>query len=618
MNHFSKYDPFSSDRFIKDGKANSGDASGRLIKPISANTFKAHTYLFPLNESEEFHDPFSEINLFLAKRIKREILREKNPRKWSRKTQSLLLKEVIPDFSRQFPGYRLGSMALQKTWNKVLYYLQTIQQKKGALKANGKLNVDYLIVENLKNLDNTQSDFHPFNTAHSLAVKIAECIAAIDGERPHVEALTKKIWSVQKHMIPSCEKVAKAPFDTIDSLDKIIVRHQLEALTQQPHLTKEELASKVKKQILNVRGLERIRNLDEIKPGLMALLSEKLYPSLDIHKKLKKGQLDEIESFIRSQLVKTKLASNIDREKKHAILATRIFFLYKLASQISLDEAQESLQAAIQYVYSLSTDSIQLNTPVLRQEVYDFIDQEISQFKEAHTKDPLKELLSTLVDIFTAAEKLPKLDTSLFPQLEIVIWKVISQQSECLEKLPGYLKKIISEQLASVHIDNQGLSFTKIVNTTLSSLKALREIDYTEMDDKIEIWAQQNEMVASLLYFDKQTPLLKLIEKEECRSIEALTQLTEKFIQKNPELSGWESQVHLRASILFKYYWYHTLKKESETNYDRYFLYQYEMLIKSEEKQFPELLLDDIQLSFTAKVPLFPFLRDHFRHFIQV
>lgn len=617
MNHFSKYDPFSSDRFIKDGKSNGSDPTARVVKPIHASTFKAHTFLFPLNESEEFHDPFSEINLFLSKRIKREILREKSPRKWSRKTQSMLLKEILPDFSRQFPGYRLGSMALQKTWNKVLYYLQTIQQKKGALKPNGKLNTDYLIVENLKNLENTTSDFHPFNTAHSLAVKISECIAAIDGERPQVEGLTKKIWSVQKHMIPHGEKVPKAPFDSIDALDKLIVRFQLEELTKNPALEKEDLLQKVKKQALNIKGLERIRNLDEIKPGLMTLLAEKLYNTLDIHTKVSKEELTQIETFIRSQLIKTKLPQALDREKTNMILATRIFFLYKLASQTSLDEAEESLQAAIQYVYSLSTDSIQLNTPVLRQEVYDFIDQEISHLKEARTKDPLKVLLNTLVDIFSAAEKLPKLSPDLFAELEIVIWKVISEQSECLEKLPGYLRRVIFEELASVHIDNTGLSFTKIVNSTLASFKKIRDIDFSDLDQKLEIWTEQNDMIASLLFFDKETPLLKLIEKEGCDTPEDIAHIAKLHIEKHRELSGWEEHLIIRTSILFKYYWYTKLKKEDETNYDRYFLYQYKIIAKNQESQFPELLLDEIELLLSKRIPLFPYTKDRFRTLIQ-
>ncbi len=624
MSQFSKYDPFSSDSFFKDNKANPIDPTSRIIKPSATTTFKAHTFLFPLSESEEFHDPFSEINLFLAKRIKREILREKSPKKWSRKIQSLLLKEILPDFTKRFPGYRLGSTALQKTWNKVLYYLQTIQQKKGALQPNGKLNIDYLIQENLKSLEGSSSDFHPYNTAHSLAVKISECIAAIDGDRPELENLTRTIWAVQKHLIGNVEKIFKAPFDSIDSLDKIIVRFQLEELASQDKLTKDELTIRVKKRLVNIKGLEKIRSIDELSPGLMALLAEKLYPHLQIHKRLSEEQIAQISTFVKSQLQKTPLTSPFEKDKCYSLIASRIYFLVKLASQMSITEAEESLQAAIQYVYSLSTDSIQISTPVLRQEVYEFIDQEICHLKEEKVPDPLNHLLETLIELFSQAETLPKLSVSLIDELEIVIWKVISEESECLEKLPGYLRRIIFEELASIHIDHMTLPFKKIVQMTLVSLKNLRAIELDRLDFKLSIWAHQNDMVASQLHFDGNDPLLKYIEAEyekipplAFNIDEFISKVTSLYIAKNRCLSGWQEALKIRIKILFKYLWYQKLRKEGQSSLDRHILYQYSLLATHQERQFPELLIAEMDLTFRKSVPLFPINEEHCRALIR-
>ncbi len=623
LSQFSKYDPFSSDSFFKDNKTNPVDPTSRIIKPSTTSSLKAQTFLFPLSESEEFHDPFSEMNLFLAKRIKREILREKNPRKWSRKIQSLLLKEILPDFSKRFPGYRLGSAALQKTWNKVLYYLQTIQQKKGALQPNGKLNIDYLIRENLKNLEGTTSDFHPYNMAHSLAVKISECIAAIDGDRPELENLTRTIWAVQKHLIAGEDKIFKAPFDSIDSLDKLIVRFQLEELAKQEKFTKDELSLRIKKHLVNIKGLEKIRNIEELTPGLMALLAEKLYPHLQIHKRLSEEEVSQITAFIKSQLRKSSIAPHLDKEKCYSLLASRIFFLYKLASQISLSDAEESLEAAIQYVYSLSTDSLQINTPVLRQEVYEFVDQEIRHLKEEKVADPLKHLLATLVELFSQAEALPKLPTSLFDELEIVIWKVISEESECLSKLPGYLRRIIFEEMASVHIDHTSAPFKKIVQITLSSLKNLRSIELDRLESKLSIWTNQNDMVASHLHFDTNDPLLKCIESEfekinpHAFDIEEfISKVTHIYLAKFKSLSGWPETLQVRIKILFKYLWYQKRKEENHSSFDRHILYQYNLLATHQERQFPELLIAEMDLTFKKTVPLFPFNEEHCRALI--
>src|SRR3990167_6761081 len=194
----------------------------------ASKDLQAYAHLFPIDETEEFHDPFSDLSLFLAKKIKTEIARGSSPKKWSRNIQTDLLKTILPDFRKKFPKYRLGHTALKKTWDKVLYYLQFIQKQKEALTQEGKLNIDFLIQQNLKNLvgHHASSTLHPYTTAHNLAVKISECIATIDGERTNLEEITKTIWAIQKHLIP--KSPTPSPFERYDHIDKLIVRFQLE------------------------------------------------------------------------------------------------------------------------------------------------------------------------------------------------------------------------------------------------------------------------------------------------------------------------------------------------------------------------------------------------------
>ena len=190
----------------------------------------ARVHLFPIDETEEFHDPFSDLSLFLAKKIKHEI--GPSPKKWSRSIQSDLLKHILPDFTKRFPNYRLGHAALKKTWDKVLYYLQFIQKQKEALTDEGKLNVQFLIRQNVKTLLHHANTLHPYTSAHNLAVKISECIATIDGERADLEEITKTIWAIQKHLIPKSK--TPSPFVRYDQLDKLIVRFQLEEIVEHP------------------------------------------------------------------------------------------------------------------------------------------------------------------------------------------------------------------------------------------------------------------------------------------------------------------------------------------------------------------------------------------------
>jgi len=64
--------------------------------------------------------------------------------------QEKSIEKISPEFQRKFPQYRLGIVALKKTWSKIAYFSEPIQTQKGALTEEWKLNIHYLIKENLK------------------------------------------------------------------------------------------------------------------------------------------------------------------------------------------------------------------------------------------------------------------------------------------------------------------------------------------------------------------------------------------------------------------------------------------------------------------------------------
>ena len=341
-----------SDDFWNETKENAAENYKRAFSS-KRESFNAHTYLFPIDETEEFHDPFSDLSLFLARRVKREILREKNPSKWSRKIQTLLLKDILPDFTKRFPKYRLGNAALQKTWDKVLHNLKLIQNENRAMKPNGKLNIDFMIKENLKNNINSQipKEFHPYNSAHNLAIKISECIAAVDGEREKLDELTQTIWSVQKHLVPPSGKNQNSPVIQYNQLDKLIVRLQLEAIAKNPAITRDELELYLKEKVEKIKQLERIRFVEDLTSSLSAILANKLYPSLSLHKNISREKIEVITQFIKKRIEKESSQDGPMSERARVQLVQRILFLYKLSSQINYAQAQQGLEAAIQYVY---------------------------------------------------------------------------------------------------------------------------------------------------------------------------------------------------------------------------------------------------------------------------
>src|SRR5690242_16330251 len=103
-------------------------------------------HFHPLDEASDFHDPYSDLNLFLTRQLKEEF-KETEGKKWSIHLQEKIINKIGPEFRKKFPHYRLGVAALKKIWEKIAYYSQTFESQKEALTEDGKLNLHFLIRE---------------------------------------------------------------------------------------------------------------------------------------------------------------------------------------------------------------------------------------------------------------------------------------------------------------------------------------------------------------------------------------------------------------------------------------------------------------------------------------
>jgi hypothetical protein len=215
--------------------------------PISAQKKKEALadLLNAVDESPEFYDPYSDLNLFLSQKVKQEMRHCGSSKKWTAKIQEELLERITPDFEAKFPHYRLNISNLKRTWEKVAYY----SQQKGALTPKGKLNIPFLIKEGLKKDLATQKPkgVHPFYSAHQLATKVGEGIATIDGVRPELNQLAKLIWAIQRHLLK--EEGGNGPYDEHDPLDQQIVKVMLEVLAGDSQIHHGQLQQKVKERL---------------------------------------------------------------------------------------------------------------------------------------------------------------------------------------------------------------------------------------------------------------------------------------------------------------------------------------------------------------------------------
>jgi hypothetical protein len=578
----------------------------------------AHAHLFPIDESEEFHDPFSDLSLFLAKKIKAELSNSESPKKWSRNIQVDLLKSILPDFNKKFPKYRLGNNALKKTWDKVSYYLQFIQKQKQSLTEDGKLNVNYLIQQNLKNLlqNPLAADLHPYTTAHNLAVKISECVATIDCERVNLETLTKKIWAIQKHLTPKSS--TPSPFDRYDGLDKLIVRYQLEEIAKNPKMSAVEVFQATEKKIEALKLLSKTKSTDHLLAEISSLLAEKLYPHLNLQKKLSEKQFDDLILFITNQLNEQKELNLLNSEKDCNHAAEKLLFLYKLASHLTEEETKHNLQTALDYVYNLAQSGYTPQNPVLKAEVFTFIDAEISNLKEKKCENPLEQVLNTLMKCFSEAKNLPKLELEDFDEVEICIWKVMSEVFQPNERISNHLKETLSLEIANIYLDHTKESFKKLISITISYLKKIHLTDTSQLSKKSEFWSHQNDMLCKFLHFEENTPLLKLISriyKAEADPRISHTEIVEKakaiYLKNNALIHDWTETLEIRLKIMYKYFWYNQLGSEKETSYDRFLKWHLHEIMNETQKEFEEIRISRLEERVNHLTPLAPFTEKH-------
>lgn len=249
-------------------------------RPLKKKQLLGRDLLDAIDESPEFHDPYSELNIFLSQKIKREMHHCSNSKKWSLQLQDELLHKITPEFQERFPKYRLGVSALKKTWEKVHYFSTQIQEQKEALTQDGKLNLSFFIKENLKTATKLQNTchVHPCHYAHQLAVKMGECIAVVDGIRPKLDQLTRTIWSLQRHLIPKLSpEHFKSPYDENEKADKLIVKGILEITAKHPEISQAELAFHVQKRLIQLRSITSNYSASQMKKMLAALLADQCH-----------------------------------------------------------------------------------------------------------------------------------------------------------------------------------------------------------------------------------------------------------------------------------------------------------------------------------------------------
>lgn len=532
-------------------------------------------FFFSVDDTPDFHDPYSDLNLFLSQKIKQEMQHCGNSKKWSLKLQEELLSKIAPEFQKKFPHYRLGVTALRKTWEKVCYFSQQIESQKEAITEEGKLNIHFFIKENLKQLAlyKLSSSLPPYHYAHQLAVKMSEYIATLDGIRPKLDQLTKTIWAVQRHLIPQVEMPhGKNPYEEYDKVDKLIVKAILEITARDPQISQNELEIEVKEKLQAVQELPSFASLDKITCNISSLLAEKLYPSSAFHTVFLAEQKKAILNFIRRQI---QLCKDSSASLTYSELVRRILALYALASSLPKDLAEEELKAAIHSTYICA----QAERPALPQAVYAFISAESVLMKNEEYCHSVNYVVDTLFSAYSETCYLPELKGKEREVLEIVIWKMLNETEGLLEQLPYKIGQKIEEEIASILIDNPTQTFSSIVHFASQFFKRIKESmlekSWSEIERKIHNWTIQGDMLCRSLRMDPEAPLLKLIREKWkngliCSHEQFVSEIAQHYLHLHPQLASYSPQLLQQIWIVYKYHWYALASAPEETSFDRF------------------------------------------------
>ncbi len=512
-------------------------------------------FISSVDESPDFYDPYSDLNLFLAQKIKQEMQHSGFLSKWSLKIQEELIRKISPEFQNKFPQYRLGVSALKKVWEKIAYYSQQIQHQKEAITQDGKLNIHFFIKENLKQYLNlkTSSPLQPFHYAHQLAMKMSECMATVDGIRPKLDHMTKLIWAIQRHLIKggSPEK-NKSPYDEYDKIDRLIVKTVLEITAKEPQISCSELEEKTKEALHSLHDLPSYSSIDSMTANISALLAEKQYQTSTFHTHLFSEQKQAILNFIKRH---TALCKSSLMTRQLTDLVRRITALYTLVSHLPKTITEQEVRQAVHACYP----AVQAERPPFPQPFYAFISAELVLLNQDEHQQPIEAVVQQIWSAYQEVVLLPVLKGPQMNILEIVIWKSLSETEGLLETLPYKIGQRIEEEIANLMIDNPTQSFSAIVQASVDFFRRAKEMvllkKWSEIERKIHVWAIQGDMLCRWIRLDPSSPLLKaIIEKFKGIKIPAkevnhqvfVSEIAQEFLKEHPELTIYAGQLATR------------------------------------------------------------------------
>jgi len=220
--------------------------------------------------------------------------------------------------------------------------------------------------------------------------------------------------------------------------------------------------------------------------------------------------------------------------------------------------------------------------------------------------------LEKLVDTYTGAE-IKKMLTAIWTDLTDF---PTHRMEKTLREIPYSVAKQLKNELATLLIDTPTLKGEQVIQETVSFFQkaraALQPFTEEEIDQKIQTWTMQGDMLLRWIRMNHGSRLLQDIEKQWTKQgshdLESfISELRKTYLEKYPILNSFSPYLLKRAWIYLKYIWYTQTFGEETPTYDRFILWHKQILHAKELA--PHELIEKIENLAKTTLPLLPFQR---------
>ena len=440
--------------------------------------------------------------------------------------------------------------------------------------------------------------------ARNLAERVERASCFTKEGAPSTSFLTRLIWSIQKHLIPSLSSLEmKSPFDHFGTLDKLILKIQLE-LTATKKLSYLKLKREVKKKVLTYINFKAQFPKAQLRSALWMLFSTKKERSF-LTPFFSDKKARELESLI-THFIELSMRRKKSLERPEALFE-QLFALLLLSENLPKGLSTKELSKAFERADHPSLQSSEEDSSLFlfMRALSDLIGSDEVKREE-------RALL--IYEGYQKARTLSSLSQIERRQLPLYIWKMIEKNFHWLSSFSPSLLIFLEEEINSALIDHPEHSYEKVMSSCLQKCKKILKLSFQEesLDELVSLSAAQNDMLLYAMHFDAKSPLLKLLkerwpkEEEPLDPEQLIEEVSLELLKGYAHLSLEKKLLVRRLTILMKYLWYHQ-KKDEHSTYQR-FLSWHELLLKKREPNLSELELEEALKELSEElVPLFPF-----------